>query len=225
MDKLMGRFLDTLEKRCSIEPLPIPEEVREIRLPLGYLKLNMYNWRADKLRKISIMRCTIKAPRLEIFAIEIYPESGYDLPLLAIDFSVMKKKTFVYMNFIPLFTDQGYRDKYIAPLAPVFAKYRIVPEKQPKPWMEPYLTRYTVYAMPDNALLESSKACAVDYLSLYLDMLERAEDIKDAEHRGQVNKASLTYCDQLSAKDGSRKMLGRFIGMKRANTIFDEVIR
>jgi hypothetical protein len=40
-----------------------------------------------------------------------------------------------------------------------------------------------------------------------------------------VATASLNYCDQLTEKDGSRKMLGRFTGMEKANRIFEEVIR
>ena len=55
-------------------------------------------------------------------------------------------------------------------------------------------------------------------------MLEQGEKVHP-DYRQQVEVASLSYCDQLSEKDGSRKMLGRFIGMDRAERIFREVIR
>ncbi len=46
-----------------------------------------------------MMRRTIRIPHLEIFAIEIYPEPDYDLPLLAIDFSCMKKQIICLYEF------------------------------------------------------------------------------------------------------------------------------
>jgi len=225
METLKNNILSQLESRYTIEPIPVPEDLKEIKRFLGVFKLNMYNWKMEKIRKISIMRCSVKVPGLEIFAIEMYPEADYDIPLLAIDFSRMKKKSFVYMNFLPLFADEGYRKKYISPLKAVYDRYDIVPKKQAKEWMNPYLTDYTVYAMPDNALLDKTCACAQDYLSSYLDMLDAAEKITDPDYRKKVEAASLHYCDQLSEKDGSRKMLGKFTGMDKANRIFWEVIR
>ncbi len=91
--------------------------------------------------------------------------------------------------------------------------------------MNSYLHRYSVYAMPKNTLLPDAYECAYEYFACYLDMLDGAEKIQDSEYRKKVSAASLTYCDALSEKDGSRQMLGRFIGMKRADRIFREVIR
>ena len=225
MDKLKNKIMSHLESRYTLDPLPVPDDLKEIKRFLGVFKLNMYNWKMEKVRKISVMRCSVRVPGLEIFAIEIYPEADYDLPLLAIDFSCMKKKSFVYMNFIPLFTDRSYHDKYILPLKEVYERYDIVPKKQAKEWMVPYLTEYSVYAMPDNFLLDKACECAGDYFAFYLEMLDSAKKITDPLYKQKVETASLNYCDQLSEKDGSRKMLGRFTGMDRANRIFREVIR
>jgi hypothetical protein len=225
MDNLKNKIMAHLESRYTIEPLPVPDDLKEIKRFLGVFKLNMYNWKMEKVRKISVMRCSVRVPGLEIFAIEIYPETDYDLPLLAIDFSCMKKKSFVYMNFIPLFSDADYLEKYISPLEIVHGRYDIVPQKKPKEWMAPYITDYSVYAMPDNALFDRSCECAENYLIAYLEMLDSAQKITDPDYKKKVEAASLNYCDQLSEKDGSRKMLGRFTGMEKANRIFWEVIR
>jgi hypothetical protein len=225
MEALHNRIMDQLESRYALAPLPIDDDLREIKLPLGYMKMNLYNWGMEKVRKINVMRSRVKIPSLEIYAIEIYPEDDYDLPLLAIDFSKMKKKTFVYLNFIPLFTDADYGKKYLERLGPIRDKYTIVPEVKAKDWMHPYLHQHSVYAMPKNTLLPDACDCAFEYLSCYLDMLDGAEKIRDADYREKVCAASLAYCDELTEKDGSRKMLGRFIGMNRANRIFQDVIR
>jgi len=225
LEKLKNKIMSHLESRYTLETLSVPDDLKEIKRFLGVFKLNMYNWKMEKVRKISVMRCSVRVPSLEIFAIEIYPEPDYDLPLLAIDFSCMKKKSFVYMNFIPLFSDTDYLEKYISPLKEVYGRYDIVPQKKPKEWMTPYITDYSVYAMPDNELLDKACDCAGDYLSSYLEMLDSAEKITDPDYKKRVEAAALHYCDQLSEKDGSRKMLGRFTGMEKANRIFWEVIR
>ncbi len=225
MEALAKKMLDHLEARYKLEPLPIDDDLKEIKLPLGYMKMNLYNWSMEKVRKVNVMRSRVKIPNLEVYAIEIYPEDDYDLPLLAIDFSKMKKKTFVYLNFIPLFTDEDYRAKYIDRLGPIREKHTIVPDAKAKGWMTPYLHRYSVYAMPKNTLLPVAYECAYEYFSCYLDMLDEAEKVQDPGYGEKVRAASLTYCDELTEKDGSRKMLGRFIGMNRANRIFQDVIR
>jgi len=225
MDQLKNSMLAMIQERYPLEPTPVPEDLRSIRLPLGFVTIGLENWRAPKVRKVNVMRSTVKLPRLEILALEIYPENGYDIPLLAIDFSCMKKKSFIYMNFIPLFTDQEYLQRYVERLRPLVRRYAIGPPAKPKPWMQPYLTDCTLYAMADNSLLESAHACALDYLRCYLDLLDEASPVIDSDYAQRVADASLNYCDQLSEKDGSRKMLGRFIGMDRANRIFREVIR
>ncbi len=225
MESLYLRILQHLEDKYELEPLAVPEDVREIKRLGGAFKLNMYNWRMEKIRKISIMRCSIRIPKLDIFAIEMYPESSYDLPLLALDFSKMKKKTFVYINIIPVIGDKKYIKKYVFPLRKIYKKYNIDNNKEPKEWMKSYLTDYSVYAMLDNSNLESAIECAFDYFKYYLKLLDRAKIISNPSYRIRVDTAGLNYCNELSEKDGSRKMLGRFIGMKRANKIFQEVIR
>ena len=225
MEELKKKIMSQLESRYTLEQTFVPDDLKEIKRFLGVFKLNMYNWKMEKVRKISVMRCSVRVPGLEIFAIEIYPETDYDVPLLAIDFSCMKKKSFVYMNFIPLFSDNEYHQKYISPLKEVYDRYDIIPKKQAKEWMVPYLTDYSVYAMPDNSLLDKACECAEGYLAFYLEMLDSAEKITDPLYKQKVETASLNYCDQLTEKDGSRKMLGRFTGMEKANRIFEEVIR
>lgn len=225
MDTLKNTMLDMIQQRYPLEPTPVPEDLRAIRLPLGFISIGLDNWRAPKVRKVNTMRSRVKLPRLEILALEIYPESTYDIPMLAIDFSCMKKKTFIYMNFIPLFDDSEYRQRYIERLRPVVERYAIGPPAKPKEWMLPYLTDCSIYAMADNSLLDKAFACSLDYLRCYLDLLDEAAPVTDPDYGSRVAEAGLRYCDQLSEKDGSRKMLGRFIGMDRANRIFREVIR
>lgn len=225
MNTLKDTLLEQLRRRAALEPTPIAPDLQDIRLPMGFLKMRLDNWKTTRVRKVNMMRCTVVVPKLEIFAIELYPEADFDVPMLAIDFSCMKKKSFIYMNFIPLFPDADYYERYIARLRPIKDRYGIEPAAKPKEWMEPYLHDSSIYAMAGNDQLEAARACAAEYLSCFLELLDAAEPISDPACRDRVEKAGLHYCDQLSEKDGSRKMLGRFIGMGRASRIFREVIR
>ena len=225
MEELFRQMMTMLEEQGDLQPLPIADDLRQIRRPLGMINLNMYNWEMEKVRKISVMRATMRIPTLEIFALEIYPAGDYDLPLLAIDFSCMKKKTFVYLNFIPLASTESYHKKYIEILKPIYIKYHYSGKKTPRPWMIPYMTPYTVYVMAENMLLADLKHEALEYLSVYLELLSQAESIDQEDYRQEITRVCTCYLDQLSTKDQSRKMLGRLIGRSRADRIFMEVIR
>ena len=74
MENLKNKMLASLESKYTLDPIPIPEDLMEIKRFLGVFKLNMYNWKTEKIRKISMMRCSVKVPDLEVYAIEIYPE-------------------------------------------------------------------------------------------------------------------------------------------------------
>ena len=64
MDHLKRVMLDMIQSRFPLEPTPISEDLQTIRLPLGFLSLRLDNWRAPKVRKVNVMRTTVKLPRL-----------------------------------------------------------------------------------------------------------------------------------------------------------------
>jgi len=225
MEKFANEILGRLRERITMAPMEVPEEVREVKRMLGNFKINMYNWQSEKMRKISVMKASMAFPVMNIFALETYPESGYDFPLLAIDFSGLKKKTFVYISFLAVINDPSYLEKYISPMKAIHQKYAIGRSKEPKEWLLPYTTEYTQYSMVRNTELGKAMDCAHEFLDLYLDMAGSAEKNKDAAYVERFDRACLDYCDVLSEKDGSRQMLGKIIGMKKANIIFNEVIR
>ena len=73
MEQLKNRMLAMIQERYPLEPTPVPEDLRTIRLPLGFVTIGLDNWRAPKVRKVNVMRSTVKLPRLEVLALEIYP--------------------------------------------------------------------------------------------------------------------------------------------------------
>jgi 15,16-dihydrobiliverdin:ferredoxin oxidoreductase len=224
MDELLSKTLKKIEEKFQLEPVAIPEDLRETRFPLSLLKLQCYNWKAEKIRKIYFMRVKVRVPTLDVLGMAIYPETDFDVPIFTCDLSCTKKKVFTHINFIPLFSDESYHKKYIEPLKPVFEKYNHFPPHKMREWMLKYHSSYTFYSMPEKSSLEELKCCALDYLSVYLDIISQAKPIEDKQYLEKVKEAHKAYENDLLTKDASQKMLARIIGKEKARRIFQEVI-
>jgi len=98
------------------------------------------------------------------------------------------------------------------------------PKQKIREWMQPYISTYTIYTFPQKTMLKELKSCAIDYLTLYLEMFSQSEEITDTSYRDEVEKAQKKYVQDLTNNDASRKMLGRIIGKERANRFFHEVV-
>jgi hypothetical protein len=223
MDELFSRVKEKIEKGVNLVPLILPEELSRVRLPLGLMDMNCYNFKGEKVRKLYFMR--FKAiPSLDVFGVAIYPEPVYDLPIFVCDLSCTKKKVFTYVNFVVLLNEPSYLKKYIEPMKPLFEKYSQFPPHKARDWMKAYLSPYAIYSLPEKTRLSELRNCALDYLTLYLNFLSQAEKIKDSSYLDSIEKAQKKYIHDLTTYDGSRKMLGRIIGMERSNRIFHEVV-
>ena len=45
IEQLKNRMLEMIQERYSLEVIPVPEDLRMIRLPLGFVTLQLDNWR------------------------------------------------------------------------------------------------------------------------------------------------------------------------------------
>jgi hypothetical protein len=78
--------------------------------------------------------------------------------------------------------------------------------------------------LPDISFIKDVKNASVDYLSVYMDMLYKAQPLDNQKRKQMVQESQSAYCKNMFENDSSRKMLGRIIGMKRTNRIFREVL-
>ena len=82
----------------------------------------------------------------------------------------------------------------------------------------------TIYSLPERKRLPELKQAVHDYLDIYLDVLAGAAPVADRECLAQISDARRTYLDMLKTRDRSRVMLGKIIGKKKADRIFQEVL-
>jgi len=224
MDEFLEMALKKIEKTFSIEPIPLPEELKRIKRPLGLIELHCYNWKAARIRKIFSFRLKSVMSFLDILVIGIYPEPTVDLPIFDCEFNGIGKKVIPVFNFVPLVNDSTYFKKYIEPMKPIYEKYSHFPRLQADDYLKPYLSPYCLFAKTAKTHLEEIKQYGIECLDLYLDLLSRAKEVQDLSYRDEIERAHKKYIQDLITYDPSKKPLGRIIGMKNADRIYEEII-
>jgi len=224
MDRVYAEALNMIEKVIPLDAITISPELAKTRYPFGLFQLLCDNWSGQGVRKVYSMRIKLPFPSFDMFGISIYPQPCFDLPIFIFDITQMKKKMVAYINFMPLSKDSDYLKKYIVPLKAVTDKYRHFPKKEMPEWMVTYQNDSTIYSIPDSKYADDVKNCSLDYLKVYLELFSKAEKITDVHRLELVKKAHERYCQDIIEKDGSRKMIAKITGMKKANRVFREVL-
>jgi len=224
MDRVYSEALNMIEKVIPLDTLTLPPELAKTRYPFGLFELLCNNWTGQGARKVYSMRIKLPVPSFDMLGLSIYPEDCFELPIFIFDITQMKKKMVAYINFMPLSNDPDYLKKYIDPLKAVTDKYSHFPKKEMPDWMVPYQNDATIYSMPDAKYGDDIKNCSLDFLKVYLELFSKAEKITDAPRLEFIKKAQDRYCQDIVEKDGSRKMIAKITGMKKANRVFREVL-
>jgi 15,16-dihydrobiliverdin:ferredoxin oxidoreductase len=224
MDRVYSEALNSIEKVIPLETLTLPPELAKTRYPFGLFELLCNNWTGQGSRKVYSMRIKLPVLTFDMLGMSIYPQPCFDMPIFIFDITQMKKKMVAYINFMPLSTDPDYLKKYIDPLKSVTDKYRHFPKKEMPEWMVPFQNDATIYSMPDSIYVDDIKNCSLAYLKVYLELFSKAEKITDAPRLESIKKAQDRYCQDIVEKDGSRKMIAKITGMKKANRVFREVL-
>jgi len=224
LDRVYSESLKKIDEKISLQPLELPKELAKTRYPFGVFELLCNNWSGEGASKVYAMRIKIPLLSFDMLGMSVYPEPDYDLPVFIFDITQMKKKMVAYINFMPLFNNEAYLKKYLDPLNIYKDKYKHFPAHSMPEWMKPYQTSATIYSMPDATAADDVKNCALDYLTLYLDLFSKAKKVEDDSYGEKVKKAHDAYRQDIIEKDGSRKMIAKIIGMKKANRLFREVL-
>ncbi len=224
MDRVYSESLSKIEKVIPLKTLELPSELAKTRYIFGVFELLCNNWIGEGAKKVYSMRIKLPMFSFDMLGVSIYPEPCYDLPIFIFDITEMKKKMVAYINYMPISKDEKYLKKYVDPLKSVTEKYCHFPKKEMPEWMVPYQNDATIYSMPDAKYADDVKNCALDFLSVYLELFSKAEKITDASYLKEISKAQERYRQDIIEKDGSRKMIAKIVGMKKANRVFREVL-
>ena len=205
MYKPFLQHLETsLNQRFELHSHPIPEGLEHRESNPGRSPATIQSWcyQCPELRKIRYTY--IDAGEVsQILNSVIYPRHHYDLPLLGVDFlSFGKVKNLIVMDFQPLFQDEAYLDKYIAPLKALHDRYPdLSQDLEMKSYdANQYFSKYLLFAKTDAETVKTRVFEAFkEYLQLYFQMLNAAEPLADLEAIQRVRQAQKDY-DQYSAE-------------------------
>jgi phycoerythrobilin:ferredoxin oxidoreductase len=221
-------FLDTaialLQKRLDLQSYPIPEGFESKSALVGKGKhqeevlTTSTAFQSAKLRQIRAAHVQ-GGQALQVLNFVIFPRLNYDLPFFGGDLVTLPGGHLIALDMQPLFRDDAaYQEKYTQPILPIFKSYQ-----QHLPWggdfpeeARPFFSPAFLWTRPqENGVVETHVFGAFqDYLTAYLDFVDRAEPITDPQYLQEIEQAQLRYLRYRAEKDPARGMFKRFYGLE-----------
>ena len=147
----------------------------------------------------------------------IFPHPTYDLPFFGADLVTLPGGHLIAIDMQPLFRDEpAYRAKYADPVMPTFHRHQ-----QHLPWggdfpeeAQQFFSPAFIWTRPSETETVETQVfdCFEDYLNLYIDFVEQAEEIDDPAELDRIMQSQLAYLRYRAEKDPARGMLTRFYG-------------
>jgi 15,16-dihydrobiliverdin:ferredoxin oxidoreductase len=206
-----------LSQRFALRSRPIPAGLETNASERGRHPATIQSWcyECPELRKIRYTYIDA-GESAQIFNSVIYPSCEYDLPLLGVDFlSFGKVKNLIVLDFQPLFQDEAYQQKYIAPLQSLHEAYPDLTQGLEMKFYDAnqYFSKYLLFAKTDAETVSTRVLAAFkDYLNLYWQLLDEATPLTDPSDMQRIVKAQKDY-DQYSAeRDPASGLFSSYFG-------------
>lgn len=213
-----------IEEHIPLEAVELDPELAEPKSILQILRVNCYNWRAERLKKVHTLRFTVKRPSLDALNMIIYPDPSLDAPIFLFFFLLTKRKVVCHFNVNNPFTDNAYQAKWVDPLTAILKTYPPfdVQDRYPD-WMKRYKNSCTIYGLFEKDRLDDLTACAMDYLDVYLPLLAQERRVDDFEKLDRIQAFHEQFKNDIRTQDKAQGMISKFIGKEKSRRIFYEV--
>ena len=156
---------------------------------------------SDRVEKITVGELHYMG-RAKYCALNMTASDAYDLPVYACEFDETAPLVGVTMDLMPV-VDMArhpeYREKYYGGLAPLWRKYRTIPgftsegrclvqrRYGPWPWARESLSPFSLDGrVEEKHDRETLMEAVVAYARVWLDLLKRAEPIRDEGYRQEM---------------------------------------
>jgi 15,16-dihydrobiliverdin:ferredoxin oxidoreductase len=206
-----------LSERFALQSRSIPVDLETNISDRGRNPATIRSWcyQCPELRKIRYTYIDA-GEGAQIFNSVIYPSCHYDLPLLGIDFlSFGKVKNLIVMDFQPLFQDDAYQEKYIAPLQALHDAYPDLAQGLEMKFYDAnqYFSKYLLFAKTDAETVQTRVFDAFkDYLNLYWQLIDAATPLTHPDQVQRIVQAQKDY-DQYSAdRDPASGLFSSYFG-------------
>ncbi|MCU0551998.1 MAG: phycoerythrobilin:ferredoxin oxidoreductase [Leptolyngbya sp. Prado105] len=213
--------IELLQTRLDLQPYPIPAGFESKSAIVGKGKhqdevlTTSYGYQAPKLRQIRAAHVQ-GGHSLQVLNFVIFPQLNYDLPFFGADLVTLPGGHLIALDIQPLFHNLEYQAKYTQPILAIFESYQ-----QHLPWggdfpkeAQPFFSPAFLWTRPEKTEAVESHVFAAfkDYLQAYLDLVDRAEPVTDAQALKDIEQSQLRYLRYRTEKDPARGMFNRFYG-------------
>ena len=222
---------ERLTRELGMVVKPLPEELKKLEtvLPSGRLLFESTLYKADKLKKISIMNHT-SGENFAGTVVMLIADDEYDLPFTFVDVAPNfgeKGQIFTLFEAKPLVWDKESTRKYIDPFQKWIEAIGKLPAEPVTAFVEPgeFLK---AHASPTNYLrlipgdyIDEVLKLADQFFDIFLDIYQRAGPVKDTERRRQMDAFRTEYNKYVLEEDPSGKILIEAFGRQTADRLYD----
>lgn len=227
-------FIGEARKRLlnlGLVPTEIEEDLRRIEVGGGTIDLELL--KGEKVSKAVLSSIKIEGMSVSEESVIVWPEEGYDFPILWCNLTTMPGMNMTIMDFMPLMDIvvwQDYAEKYLNVLAELKEKSLgifggAVVEK------DFHLSSVVGWALsPYKALIKLSEegtSKVADVLALYCDayskILREAMPVEDPRERGLSARRREAVRKLMKENDPGYPIMAGIFGDERTRKVFDIV--
>jgi len=230
MYQIFREYLEEeLFKHFNLEKRAIPPGLEFNQSDRGKNQATIQSWcyQSPQLRKIRYTYIDA-GESAQIFNSVIYPAHNYDIPLLGIDFLTFGKvKNLVVLDFLPLFNDRAYQDKYVEPMAKIRDRYRDLAQNIPMKFYDAnrYFSKYILFAKTDKETIVKRLFPAYkEYIQLYWQILEDAEALTEPQEIDRIVAAQKDYDCYSAERDPAHGLFSSYFGSEWADRFLHEFL-
>jgi len=229
---LADMVTERLTREIGMVAKPLPEEIKTLErvLPSGSMRSESALYQAEKLKRISISKRS-RGDGGAGTVVMLVADDEYDLPFILADIAfdfAEKGKMSVGFQLRPLVKDEESTRKYIAP----FLKWCEAIEKLPG---EPVFLNIGEYLKANPPPLKYLRSLSYDYLDevlkfteqffdIFLDIYRKAEPVKDAQRRREMDAFRSEYNQKILGDDASGKILLEAFGRQTTALFYDYLV-
>ena len=221
---------EKLKREIGLVDKPFPEELKilETVLPSGETRFEGALYQADKLKKITISNHTHGEGGGTV--VMIVANDDYDLPFILADiaFGFGKKYTiFTEFEVMPLIKDEESTRKYVDP----FRKWREAIGKLPAEpvsgfgevgeFLKANVSPTEYIRFVPEAYTDEVLKFADQFFDIFLDIYRRAEPVKNAQRKREMDTFRLEWNKHALDDDPSGVMIIEAFGRRRAELFYD----
>ncbi len=147
----------------------------------------------------------------------IPPGKGYNFPIFGFTFVYASRFLIAVLDLHPISKDREYMEKYIEPLKAISERYSYIPQaeggrREVHDWAKRYDSGYALYRWCDGQYLPDVEKAFKDYLTVFCDVIKRAEPVTDRKVLALREQYMEDYRYDYAYKDPGSSPLKSYFG-------------